>query len=156
MNMIVDSLSEQDILLDLEIAGPVRLLHEIAEHMAACHGLPRAEVFLALSRREKVGSTALGEGIAVPHARVQDLSEIRVAYLRPKSPIPYDSPDGKPVTDVLVILVPKPANEAHLRILAETTLLFSDTGFRQRLHASKSAGEARQVFAAWTPSGCFA
>ena len=152
MNMIAELLSEKDILLDLEIASATRLLQEIARHMECRHGLPEAWVFLALSRREKVGSTALGEGVAVPHARIQGLQEIRVTYIRLKSPVPYDAPDGKPVSDILVILVPKAATEAHLRILAETSQFFSDAGFRQRLHACENVLEARRVFTGWSPA----
>lgn len=108
--------------------------------------MPRAWVATGLSRREQVGSTGLGEGIAIPHARVEDLSRIQLAYLRLKQPIPYDAPDGRPVSDVMVILVPKRATDEHLQILAEIAQIFGDRRFRERLHACRHPLEVKSLF----------
>lgn len=149
MSTIAKLLSSKDIRLDIEASSRDRLLQEIARHMEREHGMPQDWVFQSLSRREKVGSTALGEGVAIPHARIKDLQRILLAYIRLRQPIPFDAPDGKPVSDILVILVPKEATEEHLRILSEVTQMFSDPQFRQQLRNCSEAGETKRLFDDW-------
>jgi nitrogen PTS system EIIA component len=149
LSTIARLLSSKDIRLDIEASSRDSLLQEIARHMEREHGMPQDWVFQSLSRREKVGSTALGEGVAIPHARIKDLQRIQLAYIRLRQPIPFDAPDDKPVSDILVILVPKEATEEHLRILSEVTQLFSDPQFRQQLRRCGEAGETRQLFDDW-------
>lgn len=149
MNTISDLLRTEDIIFGLQVATKSQLFEEIGRHMEAKHGMPQAWVVLSLSRREEVGSTGLGDGVAVPHARIKDLDRIQLAYVHLASPIPFAAPDGKPVSDILVLLVPKQATEEHLRILAEATQMFSDTGFRQRLGWCSQAAEAKKQFDAW-------
>lgn len=149
MKPIADLLPARDIILDLEVANKDQLFDAIGRHMEANHGMPKEWVVLSLSRREQVGSTGLGEGVAIPHARIKDLSCIQLAYLRLKSSIPFGAPDGKPVSDILVLLVPKQATQEHLAILAEATRLFSDADFRERLHQCKQPAAVRQLFADW-------
>jgi len=149
LSTIAKLLSSKDIRLDMEVSSRDSLLQEIAQHMEREHGMPQDWVFQSLSRREKIGSTALGEGIAIPHARVKDLQRIQLAYIRLRQPIPFDAPDDKPVSDILVILVPKEATEEHLRILSEVTQMFSDRQFRQQLRQCGEAGETKQLFDDW-------
>jgi PTS system nitrogen regulatory IIA component len=117
------------------------------------HALSPDDVVLNLSRREQAGSTGLGEGVAIPHARVKGLDRIYAFYARLKSPIPFDSPDGRPVSDVLVLLVPGPATEEHLTILADAMRMLSDRRFRKRLNASVTPGDALEVFRDATTAG---
>jgi PTS system nitrogen regulatory IIA component len=138
-----------DILLELDVANKAELLEEVGKHMERQHGMPREWGVLSLARREQVGSTGLGEGVAIPHARIRSLFRMQLAYARLRLPIPFDAPDGKPVGDVLVLLVPKEATEAHLRILAEATQMFSSSAFRESLHACRQAWEVRQLFSTW-------
>ena len=149
MSTVAKLLSTKDIRLDMEVSSRDRLLQEIARHMECEHGMPEDWVFQSLSRREKIGSTALGEGVAIPHARIKDLQRILLAYIRLRQPIPFDAPDDKPVSDILVILVPKEATEEHLRILSEVTQMFSDRQFRQQLRQCDEAGETKQLFDDW-------
>lgn len=149
MTTISDLLRTEDIIFDLAVRTKSRLFEEVGRHMEEMHGMPQAWVILSLTRREAVGSTGLGDGVAIPHARIKDLDRIQLAYVRLASPIPFDAPDGKPVTDVLGLLVPKEATEEHLRILAEATKMFSDQGFRERLRLSANASEAKKQFDAW-------
>lgn len=156
MSSIVQYLWPQDILLDVEVTGKDQLFDEIGRHMEREHALSRGWVVAGLSRREQAGSTALGEGVAIPHARVDDLKRILLAYLRLKHPIAYDAPDRRPVSDVLVLLVPKRATEEYLLILADTTQLFADREFREQLHACRHALEVKALFDAIpeVPSHC--
>lgn len=149
MSTVAKLLSSKDIRLDMEASSRDCLLQEIARHMECEHGIPQDWVYQSLSRREKVGSTALGEGVAIPHARIKDLRRILLAYIRLRQPIPFAAPDDKPVSDILVILVPKEATEAHLRILSEMTQMFSDPQFRQQLRQCGEAGETKRLFDDW-------
>lgn len=146
MSAIAQYLWPEDILLDIEVASKGQLFDEIGRHMEREHGLSREWVVAGLSRREKVGSTGLGEGIAIPHARVEELKRMQIAYLRLKTPLPYDAPDGRPVSDVLVLLVPKRATEEHLLMLADATQIFADDRFREQLHACRIALEVKSLF----------
>ena len=143
---IADLLSPQDILLDLQVSDKSQLIEAIGRHMERAHAMPRESVALSLAHREQIGSTGLGQGVAIPHARVKNLERIHVAYARLGSPIPFDAPDGQPVADVLVLLVPKQATEEHLTILAEATQLLSDRRFRERLHRCQHALEVKRLF----------
>jgi PTS system nitrogen regulatory IIA component len=154
LNTIASLLLSEDILLNLNVWNKSQLFDEIGQHMERAHAVPKKWVAPSLFRREQVGSTGLGEGVAIPHARVLDLDRIQVAYARLDRPIPFDAPDGKPVSDVLVLLVPKQATEEHLRILADATRLFSNQTFREQLHRCNSPMEVKRLFEAWreTPS----
>ncbi len=90
-------------------------------------GLPQAQVVESLNAREKLGSTGLGQGVALPHARIKNLPQAVAAFVRPKLPIPFDAPDAKPVWAMLVLLVPEHATEEHLQILAELAQMFGDS-----------------------------
>lgn len=135
----------EDILLDVEAANKTQLFNEIGRHMEREHGISHEWLVAGLSRREQLGSTGLGEGVAIPHARIEGLSKIQIAYVRLKAPIPFDAPDGKPVSDIIVILVPKQATEEHLQILAETTQIFADSRFREKLHSCHHAIEVKSM-----------
>ena len=139
-----------NVLLDLEVSGPAQLFEVIGRHMEREYSMPRALVAESLTRRELAGSTGLGEGVAIPHARVKDLERIHALYARLKSPIHFDAPDGKPVSDILVLLVPKQATEEHLIILAEATQMFSDRRFREHLHVCKDSLEVKGLFITWS------
>jgi PTS system nitrogen regulatory IIA component len=149
LNAIGRYLQPDDVCLDIEVANKGRLFDLIGQHMERRHGLSSNWVVISLSRREQAGSTGLGEGVAIPHARVNGLDRIWAMYLRLKSPIPFGAPDGGPVSDVLVLLVPNPATDEHLHLLAEATRLFSDRRFRNRLRASNTPPEVAQLFATW-------
>jgi PTS system nitrogen regulatory IIA component len=149
---IADLLVPKDILLDIIVASKGELIDEIGQRMEWVHGIARESVALSLSDREEIGSTALGQGVAIPHARVKGLDRIQVIYIRLKLPIFFDAPDGKPVSDIFVLLVPKQATEEHLNILAEASQMFCDRHFREQLHICKHPQEVKRLFDAWPES----
>jgi PTS system nitrogen regulatory IIA component len=151
LNSLAELLRLENILLDMDVSSKPQLFEEIGRHMEREHALPQAWVTESLSRREDVGSTGLGRGVAIPHARVKNLKRMQVAYVRLTQAIPFDAPDGRPVSDILVLLVPKQATEEHLGILAQATQLFSDRDFREHLHLCQSASEVKRLFEARTP-----
>jgi len=152
LNTIAKLLRQEDILLNLRVSNKKQLLEEIGRHMELAHALPQEWVAASLSRREKVGSTGLGDGFAIPHARVKDLDRIQVAYVRLKLSIPFGAPDDKPVSDILVLLVPKQSAEEHLIILADATRMFSDQRFREQLKLCGTPHEVKRLFETWSRS----
>jgi PTS system nitrogen regulatory IIA component len=93
----------------------------------------------------------LGQGIAIPHGRIRGLKEALGAFVRLKSPIPFDAPDGKPVAQVFVLLVPEQATERHLQLLSELAQMFSDSRFRENLVGPADAAGLHAVFERWEP-----
>jgi len=150
MNLITSRLGTGDILLDEEAPDKEALFEAVGRHMERVHDLPRDSVSAGLGRREMVGSTGLGEGFAIPHCRVRNLDRIRIAYLRLKAPIPFDAPDGKPVSDILVLLVPKEAADEHLKLLAEAAQLFNDKHFRAHLLQCSDPAAVKRLFDDWS------
>ena len=146
MSAIAQHLWPEDILLDIEVADKGELFDEIGRHMEREHAIPCDRIVSGLSRRESVGSTGLGEGIAIPHARVESLARVHAVYLHLKTPIPYDAPGGQAVSDVLVLLVPKLATDEHLLLLADAAQMFADHRFRQRLRACSHPIEVKSLF----------
>ena len=151
-NAIAPILSADDVLLDLRAPTKDGALAAISRFVASRHPLTKEEVYANLVEREDIGSTALGQGFAIPHARVPGLSRPIAAFARMEIPIAFDAPDGKPVSDLLVILVPEHATEAHLLILAEAASMFCDASFRERLRACIDTAAIHSAFAQWRPS----
>ena len=148
-NAVAPILAPSDILLDLDVSTKDRALEEIARFIGARHGLVDGDVRASLAEREKVGSTAVGCGVAIPHARVKDLSRPIAAFVRTKIPIPFDAPDGKPVSDLFVLLVPRHATETHLRLLAQVAEMFIDVSFREGLRMCADVDGIHAAFAQW-------
>jgi Hpr(Ser) kinase/phosphatase/PTS IIA-like nitrogen-regulatory protein PtsN len=112
-------------------------------------GIGRSTVFDSLFAREKLGSTGLGQGVAIPHGRIKGLKEAVGAFLRLAAPVQFDAPDGKPVNLLFVLLVPEQATEQHLQILSELAQMFSDRAFREQLAAAADAAAIHALFTGW-------
>lgn len=152
MNPIAQLLSPEDILLDVDASSKKRVFEEVGRLFERRHGLAQAQVVDSLSAREKLGSTGLGHGVAIPHARIKGLPKAVAAIVRTRLPIPFDAPDGKPVSDMVVLLVPEQATEEHLQILAWIAQVFADRQFRQRLRMCVDAASVSRLFADWPQS----
>jgi PTS system nitrogen regulatory IIA component len=116
-------------------------------------GLSQADVAASLAAREKLGSTGLGQGIAIPHGRIHGLREAVGAYARLRSPVPFDAPDAKPVEQLFVLLVPEQATDQHLQLLSELAQMFSDRMFREQLMTAPDAATVADIFRDWVPAG---
>jgi len=149
MNRIAPLLPESTIVLDAAAATKKRLFEQVAQLFEAKTGIPQATVFDSLSARERLGSTGLGQGIAIPHGRIKGIQDAMGAFVRPSEPIPFDAPDGRPVSQVFVLLVPQHATEEHLQLLSELAQMFSDKTFRERLAHATDAPEVHALFTAW-------
>jgi PTS system nitrogen regulatory IIA component len=152
INPVSRLLSTDDILLDVEASTKLRVFEEVARLFERRHGFSQAQVVEALCARESLGSTGLGHGVAIPHARIKGLQRAVVAYVRTRLSIPFDAPDGKPVSDMLVLLVPELATDEHLQLLAWSAQLFGDRRFREQLRTCAVPSEVRELFAGWPQS----
>jgi len=149
MNLIAPLLCPERIRLKLDASSTSRVFEEAGRLFANSLGLDATQVAETLAEREAMGSTALGQGIALPHARLKGLRQAQAAYMRLDLPISFNAPDGKPVADLLVLLVPEKATEAHLELLAEAAQMFADRRFREQLRNQDDAAAVQQAFADW-------
>ena len=152
MNQIAELLLPSSIVLDLDVDTKSRLFEETGKLFERSAGLSAATVAASLAAREKLGSTGLGQGIAIPHGRIKGLRKATGAFVRLRAPIAFDAPDAKPVSQVFVLLVPEQATEEHLQLLSELAQMFSERAFRDRLAAAASADELATLFRAWQPA----
>lgn len=149
MNPVGELLRVEDIHLDLDVPDKGRLLGRIAELLSRRHGLSEAQILESLTAREQLGSTGLGHGVAIPHARMPQCYAAAGAFVRTRVAIPFDAPDRKPVSLFLGLVVPKQAAERHLQLLAAAAGMFSERTFRDELRASTEPGTVRDLLAAW-------
>jgi nitrogen PTS system EIIA component len=149
MNRIAQLLTPSTIALDIEADSKARFFDEVGELFERSLGLSSSSVSSSLAAREKLGSTGLGQGIAIPHGRIKGLTKATGAFIRLARPIAFDAPDGKPVGQLFVLLVPEHATEEHLQLLSELAQMFSERSFRDQLGASASADELLDLFRAW-------
>jgi PTS system nitrogen regulatory IIA component len=146
VNILSSLLSSEDVVLGLTATDAEQACEEIARLAARRPQVDHKLAFRALWRREQSGSTALGHGIAIPHARIPGIADPVVLFVRTKLPIPFGAPDDQPVSAFFVILVPEHANEEHLRILATVSEMFSDEAFRDRLEAATEPLAIQRLF----------
>ena len=149
MNLISKILPPDNILLDTESTSKKRVFERVGLLFENNQKVARSLVFDSLFAREKLGSTGLGQGVAIPHGRIPKLRDATAAFVKTSHPIPFDAPDGLPVTLIFVLLVPERATDLHLQILGELAQMFSDAQFRNRLLASEDAASIYQMFYDW-------
>jgi PTS system nitrogen regulatory IIA component len=151
MNHIAKLLPPTNILLELDVTSKKRLFEQAGLLFENNQGIARSTVFDSLFAREKLGSTGLGQGVAIPHGRIKGIKDAIGAFLRLKNPVPFDAPDGKPVGMAFVLLVPEQATEQHLQILSELAQLFSDRDMRETLGSDGDAVLLHQKITVWNP-----
>ncbi len=153
MNLIGHLLSPANIALELEASSKKRVFEQAGLMFENHQGIARSQVFDSLFARERLGSTGLGQGIAIPHGRIKGLKEAVGAFIRLTSPVQFDAPDGKPVSLLFVLLVPEQATEFHLQILSELAQMFSDKLFREQLASVGDPSTAHTLIANWGADG---
>ena len=151
MNRFGRLLPQAHVVLDLDVSSKKRLFEQIGLLFENTRQLPRARVFDSLFDREKLGSTGLGYGVAIPHGRIKTIKEPVCAFVRTAQPVAFESPDGEPVRLVFGLLVPEHATEVHLEILSELAQLFSDPTMREALINAKDAEAAHRLITDWSP-----
>lgn len=150
MNLIAPLLTPATTLLDMSFSSKKKLFEHAAEQFAQTHDLKATDIFTSLFERERLGSTALGCGIAIPHGRIKGLKAACGALYRLKTPLEFDAPDNEPVSLCFILLVPKDANEQHLQILGELAQLFGDEAMRAKMLAASGADDMLALVGAWS------
>ncbi|HEY5638125.1 MAG TPA: PTS IIA-like nitrogen regulatory protein PtsN [Burkholderiales bacterium] len=151
MSLVAKLLPPSNIEIDLAISSKKRLFEQVGLMFENNHGIARNTVFESLFARERLGSTGLGQGVAIPHGRIKGLKDALGAFVRLQQPVAFDAPDGAAVNLVFVLLVPEQATEKHLQILSELAQMFSDKALREAMTAAPDAGALHQIISAWQP-----
>ncbi|WP_374277206.1 PTS IIA-like nitrogen regulatory protein PtsN [Azonexus sp.] len=146
MNPLTNLLTADQVVLDLDASSKKRVFEQAGILFETRLGLARSTIFDSLFAREKLGSTGLGQGVAIPHGRIKGLKQAAGAFIRLATPVPFDSPDGRPVSLLFVLLVPEQATEQHLQILSELAQRFSDKAFRESLAAATDPAAVIALF----------
>lgn len=150
MNLIASLLSPDNIAAGQTFSSKENLFEHAAALFETLQGLKQQEVYNSLIERERMGSTALGCGVAIPHGRIKSLKAATGAFYRLDAPLEFGAPDGLPVNLCFILLVPQDANELHLQILGELAQMLGDTDMRDRLLAAAPA-ELHKLLTTWTP-----
>jgi PTS system nitrogen regulatory IIA component len=151
MSLVAKLLPPANVLLDLQVSSKKRLFEQVGLLFENNHGIGRSLVFDSLFARERLGSTGLGQGVAIPHGRIKGLKDALGAFVRLAQAVPFDAPDAKPVNLLFVLLVPEQATEKHLQILSELAQMFSDRALREAMIGAADAAALHQLIAAWQP-----
>ncbi|MGF1660514.1 MAG: PTS IIA-like nitrogen regulatory protein PtsN [Rubrimonas sp.] len=146
---IRDILAPEGVAAHQRATSKKQLFQEIANRAAECCGTKARDVFDALNERERLGSTALGRGVAAPHARLAGLDRISGLFLRLEKPIEFDALDDEPVDLVFALFAPEDAGADHLRALARVSRALRDPTTCAKL---RSCGDASAIYAVLTES----
>ena len=145
---IVDFIREDLILPELSATDKPDVLVELASHLASHHnGVSRDELLRVLVEREKLASTAIGEGVAIPHGKLDAVGKLVACVGRAREGVDFDSMDGRPTHLFFVLVAPENSTGVHLKALARISRLFKDPEFRTRLMAAEGAKEMFEVIA---------
>jgi len=150
MNLIAPLITPDTTLLDISFTSKKKIFEHAADLFARTRGLKASDIFTSLFERERLGSTALGHGIAIPHGRIKGLKEACGAFYRLKDPLEFDAPDNQPVTLCFILLVPQDANERHLQILGELAQLFGDEAMRTKMRAADGPSGLIALLHSWS------
>ena len=152
MNRVSKLLPLANITVGLDASSKKRVFEQAGLLFENNQGIARVKVFDSLFARERLGSTGLGEGIAIPHGRIKGLKEAVAALVRLDEPVAFDAPDGKPVNLLLFLLVPEQATQQHLEILSEVAEMLSDRNMRETLLTATDPQALHQALEAWQPA----
>ena len=149
MNRLASILPASQVLVGVEATSKKRAFEEAGLLFENLHGLSRALITDSLFARERLGSTGLGHGVAIPHGRIKGLKAPMAAVLQLAQPIGFDAPDEQPVGLLIFLLVPEAATQKHLEILSEIAELLSDADLRERIKSGASVDELHGLIANW-------
>jgi len=137
---IVDLLTADSVIADFKTSSKKQAIQSLAKQIAQLNGLPERTVFASLLDREKLGSTGVGKGVAIPHARIAGLDRIIGLFARLSSPIDFESVDEHPVDLIFVLLAPAEGSTDHLKALARVSRLLRDEKTCEKLRMTADAG----------------
>ena len=135
-----DTISEEGIVLTNSVSSKKRALEILSESLAQQHSsLNKSKILDALLAREKLGSTGLGKGVAIPHCRIKDLDKIYIAMLRLDEGVDFEASDDEPVTFLFCMVVPEDSDDDHLQLLANLAELLDNENIRQSIKKCEDA-----------------
>jgi len=138
--MMLDFLIDrQSVLASLKVQNKKQLLQELSQAMANRVAIDHRLIFETLLKREKLGSTGIGQGIAIPHGKLPSISRVYGLFARLASPVDFESVDGQPVDLVFVLLAPEHAGADHLKALARISRLLRDSSVVAKLRGTEDA-----------------
>jgi nitrogen PTS system EIIA component len=149
MNRLASILSPSQVLAQVDVTSKKRAFEEAGLLFENLHGLSRALVTDSLFSRERLGSTGLGHGVAIPHGRIKGLKAPMAAVFQLLHPIGFDAPDDVPVSLLIFLLVPEAATQKHLEILSEIAELLSDNVLREQLTVSQDSLQLHGLLSGW-------
>ncbi|MEE9613376.1 MAG: PTS sugar transporter subunit IIA [Thermodesulfobacteriota bacterium] len=145
---LTDVLSRDNVISDLGASEKRELLDEMASDLCErVGGLDREKLLEMLLEREKLGSTGIGHGVAIPHGKIKGIEEVLVAFGRSRKGVDFNSMDDKPVHLFFMIVAPENSTAVHLKVLASISRLLRDSGFRKRLIKASSGEEIYRIIA---------
>ena len=151
MNRLAAILPATQVLVDVKATSKKRAFEEAGLLFEQLHNFSRAIITDSLFARERLGSTSLGHGVAIPHGRVKGLKSPMAALFRLAKLIVFDAPDEQPVGLLIFLLVPEAATQKHLEILAEIAEMLSDQDLRTRLMNTHDAADLHALVQTWQP-----
>lgn len=151
MNRLAAILPASNVQVDVDVTSKKRMFEHAGLLFENQHAIARGLVSDNLFARERLGSTGLGHGVAIPHGRIKGLKNPLAAVLRVRTPIAFDAPDEEPVSLLIVLLVPEAATQRHLEILSEIAELLSDRELRERLKTEPDAQTVHRLISQWQP-----
>ncbi len=149
MKRLINFLPLENIILGLSVTSKKRVFEQAGLVFESQSGIARSIVTDNLFARERLGSTALGEGVAIPHGRIKGLKRPAAALIRLAEPIPFEAPDGQPVSLLIFLLVPEQATQQHLEILSEIAQLLSDKDIRTQLTTENDRATIYRLLEKW-------
>ncbi len=149
MNRLASILPPAQVLVRVDATSKKRAFEEAGLLFESLHGLSRALVTDSLFSRERLGSTGLGHGVAIPHGRIKGLKAPMAAIFLLATPIGFDAPDDAPVRLLIFLLVPEAATQKHLEILSEIAELLSDAELREKMNNCGNAAELHGLISQW-------
>ena len=138
--ILADILSADAVLSPLRVNGKKQALHELSARAAAISGLGEREIFDTFLQRERLGSTGVGDGVAIPHGKLEKCKKIFGVFAHLERPIDYEAPDGLPVDLIFSLIAPEAAGADHLKALAAIARAMRGPHFTARLRNSADPG----------------
>ena len=135
-----DLVSQQGVVAQLKVSGKKQLLQELANRASVITGIPERVIFETLLERERLGTTGVGQGIAIPHGKLSGVDRIHGLFARLTEPIDFDSIDDQPVDLVFLLLAPEGAGADHLKALARVSRLLRNQAMCEKLRAATDKG----------------
>ncbi len=149
MNRLAAILPATQVLVGIDATSKKRAFEEAGLLFENLHGLSRALVTDSLFARERLGSTGLGHGVAIPHGRIKGLKAPMAAVFRLNQPIGFDAPDEIAVGLLIFLLVPEAATQKHLEILSEIAELLSDAALREKIKSAEQVEVLHGLISHW-------